>query len=224
MTRGKCRDKVGERYGSVVVTKRAENDKAKNARWTCKCDCGKEVTLLGVNLKRLKFCSKQCHLYKEHLITNIEGQRFGRLVAVKCQGVKGKHSVWSFKCDCGGEKIATATNCKSGYVSSCGCLAIESRVTHGRSHTREYKSERYQAYTVAKRRATPTGKQTPEVLAVYEEAREMTRITGEPHEVDHIIPIQGVAVSGLHVADNLQILTRHQNRKKSRTFNPNDVC
>lgn len=41
-----------------------------------------------------------------------------------------------------------------------------------------------------------------------------SKTTGVPHEVDHIIPLQGKLVSGLHVANNLQILTRTENRQK----------
>lgn len=48
----------------------------------------------------------------------------------------------------------------------------------------------------------------------YEYAAMLTAVTGIPHEVDHIIPLQGKNVSGLHCPENLQILTRSQNRSK----------
>ena len=38
------------------------------------------------------------------------------------------------------------------------------------------------------------------------------------HEVDHIIPLQGKQVSGLHVENNLQYLRVHDNRRKSNKF------
>jgi 5-methylcytosine-specific restriction endonuclease McrA len=39
-------------------------------------------------------------------------------------------------------------------------------------------------------------------------------------EIDHIIPLQGELVSGLHVHNNLQYLTTKENGRKHNTFAP----
>lgn len=52
------------------------------------------------------------------------------------------------------------------------------------------------------------------IAAIYAEAERLTRETGIPHEVDHIFPIGGKTVMGLHHEDNLRVVTRAENRSK----------
>lgn len=71
---------------------------------------------------------------------------------------------------------------------------------------------------VAKIQRTPLWADREAILALYVEAVRLSRETGVLHHVDHRIPLQGRLVSGLHVHQNLQILTASANSIKSNKF------
>lgn len=56
------------------------------------------------------------------------------------------------------------------------------------------------------------------IRIVYECAAQMSRETGVPMHVDHVIPLQGKRVSGLHVHDNLRIIPARDNARKHNHF------
>jgi len=69
-----------------------------------------------------------------------------------------------------------------------------------------------------KRNATPAWADERAMASIYAEAARITRETGLPHEVDHIVPLQSPLVCGLHVPCNLRIVTREVNRRKSNSW------
>ena len=81
----------------------------------------------------------------------------------------------------------------------------------------------YNAFSKAKRRAsllqrTPKWLTTDDlnkIKLLYKFSVTLKKILNISYHVDHIIPLQGKTVSGLHVPWNLQILSATQNRSKS---------
>jgi hypothetical protein len=79
---------------------------------------------------------------------------------------------------------------------------------------------------VARRKAAKL-KRTPSWLSkfdklkikcIYSIAAMLTRVNNEPWHVDHIIPLQGDLVSGLHVPSNLQVMRGVENIRKYKKF------
>lgn len=68
--------------------------------------------------------------------------------------------------------------------------------------------------SAAKKQATPGWADLAAIREIYMQAAFLSAETGEKYEVDHVYPLQGKLVCGLHCEHNLQILTKEQNVRK----------
>lgn len=97
---------------------------------------------------------------------------------------------------------------------------IEQRPQRKAAKARRVKENRhYYAAATAKRRAavksgTPPWANHARIEKIYRLAAWASKYTDEPLEVDHVIPLQGDGVCGLHVETNMQILPKSENIRK----------
>lgn len=77
---------------------------------------------------------------------------------------------------------------------------------------------RQKAREARKRLAMPSWANELDYQTVYETAARLTKETGVKHHVDHIVPLKGRLVSGLHVPWNLEAIPALDNFKKGNRF------
>ena len=81
------------------------------------------------------------------------------------------------------------------------------------AHTAKRRSKKLQA--------TPpwlTKEHLSDIRAYYTKSKALEESTGIKHHVDHIVPLQGENVCGLHVPWNLQVLTASENLAKKNSY------
>ena len=157
----------------------------------------------------------------------------------QCDSVRGKawylanpaSEVLDKKCTkCGEDDQRAFSPTKKTFCKPCASAASmawslanpESQAARSKKWRQDY-PEKCAAHTAQRRAAklkrTPVWHETEKVNQLYAHCAFLSEITGEKHEVDHIIPLQGENVSGFHVWGNLQILPKRIHKFKGNAFN-----
>lgn len=99
---------------------------------------------------------------------------------------------------------------------------ISARAKRLRVELRPYNSARVMKRIARKLQATPSWANQDAMLELYQAAAAATKATGVAHHVDHVVPLQGKTVCGLHVENNLEVLPGSDNQSKSNRWWPDD--
>lgn len=126
----------GQRFGRLTVIQRdlsKDYGHGKPSYWICKCDCGKQISVLKASLISKDTQSCGC-LRKEKNSLNwtldLTNKRYGSVIAIENTKEKDKLNrsyIWLCQCDCGNTFLTTAEYLQSGHINSCGCKRISSK-------------------------------------------------------------------------------------------------
>lgn len=155
----------GQKFGKLTVLKRVENNRYNHACWLCQCDCGSTRIVSSQNLSHgsIRACEKCATLdssmeRSKRMFVNLKGRKFGKLTVLEYVGQnKFGQNLWLCKCDCGNEKVTSATMLLLGRTRSCGCLRNETAKKQAKKQVKDLTGQRFGRLTVLKRDTSKTG-------------------------------------------------------------------
>lgn len=221
----KLLDLTNHTYGMLTVL--YETTKRYDRMWVCKCRCGVEIAIGQHALRSGNSRSCGCQIRNRASLKNtkdLTGLVFGRLTVLKKTEFKKQRAIiWLCRCKCGTICEKVGTYLRAGRSKSCGCYQRDevakrskgnkTRLRHGLWGTPTYWKIKGAEKRAAKLKRTPSWADKGSIDEFY-------RNCPPGYTVDHIVPLQGKLVSGLHILGNLQYLTQFDNFSKHNKFEP----
>lgn len=119
-------DLTGKRFHKLTVLRRSDRTRRNTVLWDARCDCGREVSVAGNNLRSSNSQSCGCLKHQQaHNVVDRTGRKYGLLTVLgRVENSDKRRTTWLCRCQCGVEKVMSAQYLKesAGGIKSCGCL------------------------------------------------------------------------------------------------------
>lgn len=119
----------GVRFGKLIAVEKSRNNKG-TLVWNCICDCGKNTVVEPYRLSSGH--TKSCGCLRRRRSPrrrNLLNKKFGSLIVLREDVIKGGKTRWLCKCDCGNETVVSTSDLVTKNTKSCGCN--KHKIKHG---------------------------------------------------------------------------------------------
>lgn len=123
----RIKDRTGETYGALTVTRLAGKTPKGAKLWECRCECGGIITAETTQLLRNQLKDCGCGIGTKAKFKDITGSRNGKLTALYPTEKRSRKGsvIWHCRCDCGNEIEMTESAFRFGTSVSCGCVQLQ---------------------------------------------------------------------------------------------------
>ncbi len=113
-------DLTGLTFGALSVVGRAGAERSGEAKWICRCECGKSLVRRSSNLRREDAPVQSCGCRNPAIggrRDDITGLWFGRWLVLS--RVSDRSGYWHCRCECGTEREVFGPAMKTGRSQGC---------------------------------------------------------------------------------------------------------
>ena len=120
-------NEIGNKYGKLTVIASTPERIRNRICWICKCECGKQITVIGTDLRTGR--KVDCGCIPHYNFIDETGNKYGRLTVIKQVNKKSNSRAifWLCQCDCGNVVEVIGRDLRNGKTKSCGCYNQEKR-------------------------------------------------------------------------------------------------